>query len=190
MYIDYQELFPDSAEIRHLIVRRHPIVPEDQYSLNERYCGDVSCDCRRVMIEVVSVSEQACLATIVYAFDEDLAATPDGENPYLEPMRVNGPYAEALLALVAGVIEAEAPYRRRLELHYHQVRRFMADNPDHEAHETVAQGQRALHAAAHAILAELGPPSRPSPAPRGSKRGRKRRKRKEQRNSRKRNRRK
>jgi hypothetical protein len=36
VYVDYQSLFPESKEIRHLVVDRHPTVPPDRYSLNER----------------------------------------------------------------------------------------------------------------------------------------------------------
>jgi hypothetical protein len=58
VYVDYQSLFPESEEIRHLIIDRHPAVPPDRYSLNENYCADPVCDCQRVLIEVVSVTSR------------------------------------------------------------------------------------------------------------------------------------
>ena len=183
-YLDYQELFPDTEEIRHLLIQRHPVIPTDRYSLNERYCGDLSCDCRRVLIEVVLVSSHTGLATLSYAFDDDPTGTPDGENPYLEPMRPQGRYAEELLALVANLIETDVPYRERLERHYRQVKRFMADHPDHELHGAVAEGRRALETMADRFITEFAGPSGRSS--RSRDRAKKRRKRKAQRRSRKR----
>src|SRR5438045_9155529 len=71
--LPFNSLYPDvaKAETRSLTTRGYPGVPDDEYGLIEAYCPDPGCDCRRVMLNVVSRRQQAHIATISYGFDRD-----------------------------------------------------------------------------------------------------------------------
>jgi hypothetical protein len=185
-YVHYEGLFPGSQETRHLQVLSDPVLPTDKYVLEERYCADPACDCRRARLEVVSARTRRLLAIVCYAFDDDPAETPDGQNPYLEPMASQGRHALGLRDLVAHVIENDEAYRKRLERHYHDVKRFVTDHPDHDLHRAVSADRRVMTAFATGIVEGLGPATTPS---RLRDHAKKRRERKQPRQSRKRNRR-
>jgi hypothetical protein len=138
-----------------------------------------------VLVEVVSVSSREGHASIFFAFSDRPHQTPDGQNPYLEPMKSQGRYAEELLDLVAHVVENDVAYSERLVRHYHEVKQFMVDHPDHHLHRSVAADRQVMQAVAHRIVEGMRPPALP---PRVRDRDKERRKRKQQRRSRKRNR--
>ena len=108
-------------------------LPEGIYGLLEYYCPDPTCDCRRVMLNVVEKENPAqFLASINYAFD------PDDEmaGPFLDPLNPQSEHAEEILDLVQRVVLIDADYVARLERHYHLVKTAAAE-PDHPAYETL-----------------------------------------------------
>ena len=54
--IGLHHLFPEvaEAEVRVAKVLKHSRLPTDDYALVEHNCVDPGCDCRRVLLEVVS----------------------------------------------------------------------------------------------------------------------------------------
>ena len=54
--LPFVRLFPEQGldETRVFMVRRHPTLPDDDYGLMESFCADVTCHCRRVMLNVAS----------------------------------------------------------------------------------------------------------------------------------------
>jgi len=190
IYAEYERFYPEAEETRHLLVFNHPELPEDKYALNETYCADPDCDCRRVQLQIVSARRRERLATIVYAFSDGPDETPDGLNPYIEPAVRQGRHAEALLDLVTELIETDADYAERLERHYGEVKRFMRDHPDDALHAAVKKDRKIMKAYAEEMVAEVFETSRRGvqTAPRRD-RAKERRRRKASRRSRKKNRR-
>lgn len=123
-------LFPKvaSTQTRTLTVIDRPPIPPDTYGLIELFCVDVGCDCRRVMLNVVSQRTMKHLATINYAFDPD----DDMRGPFLDQMNAQSELSLPLLDMVREVLEHDADYVKRLERHYHLVKAALAD-PDHPA---------------------------------------------------------
>lgn len=186
VYVDYQDLFPDSEETRHVhVLAGNSHLPSDNYVLNEHYCGDISCDCCRVRLEVIAASSRKLAAVVYYAWEEGEEADLDGQNPYLEPMAAQGPHAEAVRGLVEQVINDDSVYRERLKRHYGEVKQFLADHPELAVHEDAARARQAIASWSRMLGEGLGPPTR---SPRERNQAKRRRKRKEQRRSRKRNR--
>ena len=101
-----------------LTVYGHPTLPDDEYALLEAFCDDPTCDCRRGMLSIIGRRQHGVLAYIGYAFDRD----DEFAGPYLDPLNRQSRHAEALLTLVAPVL-ADKMYRKRLEAHYHQLKR-------------------------------------------------------------------
>src|ERR1700730_14491006 len=60
--VPFVERFPDIARLETRTVMVGPDytkLPEDDYTFVENYCADPSCDCRRVLIAIVSKRQRA-----------------------------------------------------------------------------------------------------------------------------------
>ncbi len=125
--VPFLEICPKLAfdECRMLIVppgHQSSGLPPDRYDLEESYCVEPDCDCRRVMLNVTSVSRRHVEAVINFEFD---AADPL-RGPFLDPLNPQGQHAEALLELVRQQVQADPQYVQRLERHYQVVRDIVA----------------------------------------------------------------
>ncbi len=104
-----------------------PDLPDGEYGFLELYCDDPSCDCRRVIIDVVTpTTGMKIWATISYGResleyyeqwvgDKETARECCGLS--LDPINAQTEYSPALLRLVSQILEDEA-YRERLKRHY------------------------------------------------------------------------
>lgn len=145
--VPFFRFFPELAlaETRTLTIQGHNLLPDDDYALVEFYCPDPTCDCRRVILNVVArhVAGQDTLAAISFAFDRDA----EFAGPSLDPPNRQTFYAKALLDLVTSYLEREPAYVARLESHYRQVKQAAAD-PNHPIHEVIkrlgAQSEQGL----------------------------------------------
>ena len=102
-------------------------VPRGEYMLLENYCTDKSCDCRKVMINVVEVnSPQRIFATIGYGWetlafytkwmhgDKEIARMITGA--YLELGGIQSQYAQHFLAIFKASLTDE--YVNTIKRHY------------------------------------------------------------------------
>jgi hypothetical protein len=140
--VPFVELFPEQAiaETRTITTRGHTVLPDDEYALVESFCPDPTCDCRRVMLNVLARhhTTRHYLASISFGFDRD------GEmaGPFLDPLNPQSRYARALLEIVQRMLETDAAYVARLESHYQQVKVAVAD-PAHPVHKTLEEIDKA-----------------------------------------------
>jgi len=137
--VPFTYLFPEQgpAETRVITTHGYPSLPDDEYALVESYCVDPTCDCRRVMLNVLPRRRmaQGYLATISFGFDRKAELA----GPFLDPLNPQSQYAQALLDMVITlVLEADPAYIARLEAHYRQVKQAVAD-PKHPAQRLLAQ---------------------------------------------------
>lgn len=121
--------FPDLArkEMRSVSVRDLPPLPTGEYGFLELYCDEHDCDCRRVIIQVLSSSTNSAIwATINYGWetlafyekwlgDKQLAQQCHG--PELDPLNPQTRYSAVLLELFKSVLQDTA-YVERLKRHY------------------------------------------------------------------------
>jgi hypothetical protein len=117
--VPFFRLFPAQAvaETRVITTHGHSDLPDDEYGILEAYCDDSTCDCRRVMLNVVARRQNTVLASISYGFDrEDELA-----GPFLDPLNRQSRYADSLLALVSQVL-VDPAYVARLRAHYDKVK--------------------------------------------------------------------
>lgn len=87
--VPFAERFPDLGRLETrtaLVGPGHAELPEDEYAFVENYCTDPSCDCRRVVIAVLSARQRAQVATINYAFDPPSAGDLEQEQIFLDPL--------------------------------------------------------------------------------------------------------
>ena len=114
-------------EMRSATVREQPGVPDGEYSFLELYCDEADCDCRRVIIDVMTADTGSKIwATINFGWetlefyekwmrDKELAKHVIGAS--LDMLNPQSRYSDALLRLFKWVLEDEA-YVERLKRHY------------------------------------------------------------------------
>ena len=92
-------------------------VPAGRYAFIELYCTERGCDCRRVMLQVLS-ERDGVVASISYGFDRK------GEmpGPFLDPLHDRSPYAEQLQKLTEELLLSDPVYTARLERHYRMIK--------------------------------------------------------------------
>ncbi|NWJ97875.1 MAG: hypothetical protein HXX20_19140 [Chloroflexi bacterium] len=121
----FTSLFPEQGlkETRSITTSGYPGLLDDCYGLFEAYCTDPKCNCRRVMLNVVSLYHPEryntqYLASISYGFDrkEEMA------GPFLDELNPQSPLAKALLSMVEELVLSDPAYIARLEAHYKQVK--------------------------------------------------------------------
>ncbi|MEK7560652.1 MAG: hypothetical protein AAB539_01715 [Patescibacteria group bacterium] len=132
-FIPFVELCGESAEIetREILVSaslRQDAVPTGTYALLESYCADTDCDCRKVMISMISKESQKMLATIGYGWeneqfyidwmsgDEEMGRKLTGA--YLEPGGKQSHYARACLQLFQQIVANEPSLVDSMKRHY------------------------------------------------------------------------
>jgi len=71
-FAPFHSRFPEmaEAETRVLTILRHDKIPAGEYALLESYCERPGCDCRRVILSVVSRRQQQTLAVIAYGWED------------------------------------------------------------------------------------------------------------------------
>jgi hypothetical protein len=139
----FYQLFPEIGprETRTAtIFGRDRSLLNDSYGFVELYCVDPDCDCRRVMINVLSERGRAHLATINHAFEPPAVDGPIREQTFLDPLNVQSRWSIALLELFKEILLDEA-YRERLERHYRMVKDALRD-PSHPIHQVISRARR------------------------------------------------
>ena len=142
--IPFHSLFPELAqrEVRCVHVGPPPPdsdlagLPADEYAYLDFYCAELDCDCRRVMLQVISKGQPGRIfATISYgwekesfyrkrtAWDPDWArCTARGE---LDPLNEQSEFAAEFLDLFKRLV-LDKPYRLRLRRHYRMFKEELA----------------------------------------------------------------
>lgn len=157
----FHELFPDQAwkECRVMTILQPGDLPVGEYGWIESYCLDPDCDCRRVMLSVLSRFGKEYLAYVSFGFDR----TAEGAGPYLDPLNPQSEYAPALLEPARTLLLTDPAYVARLESHYRQVKAAVA-----RPTPAVREVMRRYAMADTALLEELPERTRRRPRP-GSK---------------------
>ncbi len=104
-------------------------VPIGEYDLLENYCDERGCDCRKVMVNIISVENDSVKiwATIHFGwenpsyyheyFSKDIAIAQKMSGSYLEPLGEQSKHAPRFLGIWAQIIRDEN-YVERLKRHY------------------------------------------------------------------------
>jgi len=129
LMVPFYTLFHDLAfqEMRSLIIRGSRDLPDGEYGLLELYCDDICCDCRRVIINIITPkSGPKIWATINYGWESidfyerwmgsDKYAE-ECKGPYLDPLNTQTEYSPILFDYVKFMLEDEE-YVERLKEHY------------------------------------------------------------------------
>ena len=117
-----------AQETRTVTTTAWPGLPDGEYGFVENYCDDLRCDCRRVLINVISRSAPtSILATINYGWESpefytkwlhDAETARQAASATLEPFGQQTDLAPALLELFTKVVLQDVAYVERLKRHY------------------------------------------------------------------------
>ncbi len=135
--MEFQEFgatFPDLAakETRTAVLQQGwRSIPIGSYTFLEMYCTDPSCDCRRVMINVINqTAKQEAFLSYGWehrdfyvkwvGFDDESVDQISGVNLY--PMQPQGPYHQDFLAFFQQMLHEDAGYAQRIKQHYQQIK--------------------------------------------------------------------
>lgn len=123
----FHTLCPKEAktETRCIINLNNPLFPKGKYFLLESYCNDKNCECRKVMISIVS--KDRIFATIGFGWenlkfyekwikDKEIAAKMKGIS--LELGGMQSEYAKVLLDVLSQDMKRDVAYVNRLKRHY------------------------------------------------------------------------
>jgi hypothetical protein len=120
----FEQFFPHVAdkETRRIMLMGEPgwksSLPPGNYYLNERYCHDEGCDCRRVLFEVVHEESMTLVAMISFGFD----CRDPLRGPFIDPLHPKAPYALEFLDLLKTTVISDRAYLARCERHYEMVK--------------------------------------------------------------------
>jgi hypothetical protein len=138
----FHQLFPEIGvkETRTAIIFGSArSLPDDSYGFIELYCIDPDCDCRRVMINVLSERHGGHLATINHTFELPAHDHPVPQQTFLDPLNPQSRWSGALLELFKKILLDEV-YRERIERHYRMVKDAIRD-PVHRIHKVIGRSR-------------------------------------------------
>ena len=72
-------------------------LPKGNHVFLEFYCVDPTCDCRRVILNVLSEKHSKYLATINYSFEPPPSGDVVEEQTFLDPLNPQSAYSAKLL---------------------------------------------------------------------------------------------
>lgn len=126
--------YPKEAaqETRTITVPQGESVPAGTYGYLEFFCADAECDCRRVVMSVVSKETESVMATLTYGWegsefyrnwihDDEMARDMVGVS--LEPLAPQTEYADFLLSVLREMLSHDKAYRKRIRRHYQMFKR-------------------------------------------------------------------
>jgi hypothetical protein len=131
-FLSFFDEFPElvKSEFRNIVVLNdgtHQYISPGNYAFLELFCPDINCDCRKVIINVISVNPTKTWAILNYGWEsEDYYKKWWGKNPLLyQPMTgvkfdppTNNPLKKEFLDVFQRIILHDKNYAKRIESHY------------------------------------------------------------------------
>lgn len=134
-FVMFHSYFPELAEreTRSFTVFDDSKLPAGSYGLIESYCDEPGCDCRRVILSVLSSRSKQFEAVIGYGWESEEFYAQWLTHPHPNMIReMQGPglnalshqsrHAPAILEMVRDVVLQDAAYVERLKAHYWMLR--------------------------------------------------------------------
>ncbi len=141
IFSSFFEEFPElvESEFRNIFVLDngvHKYIPPGNYAFLELFCPDLDCDCRKVIINIVSVNPTKAWAALNYAWEpEEYYKTWWGTSHehYRQMSGVTcdpptkNPLKNEFLAVFQDILKQDKNYAGRLEKHYVMFKERMRD---------------------------------------------------------------
>ena len=145
-FVPFHEYFPDvsKGETRELYIKKQPGTKLlGGYGLLEMYCKDPDCDCRRVILNVVSEKELNTVAYINFGWEsmafyrkwygkDDVETIEELKGPSLNALSPQSKYAPELLQFIKEFVLKDKNYVNRLKRHYKMFKEKMRVENSHQ----------------------------------------------------------
>lgn len=115
-------------------------IPAGNYAFVEMFCAEPACDCRRVLIRVISINPNKAWTVLNYGWDSDeyykswfasdSLAYGLGSGVSLGKI-MQEPLEQEFLDIFKRVIQHDKAYTARIEQHYYQFKEKMQHNVKH-----------------------------------------------------------
>lgn len=125
----FSDVFPNLPEIKRVTVLSDDFsLPKGQYFFHESYCPDPHCDCKKVIINILSDFSNTPLATIDYGWesqnyykkwtlgDKESAKNMSGASH--APFGTRSKYSDLFLNMFNDLITKDVNYKNRIVRHY------------------------------------------------------------------------
>lgn len=99
------------------------LIPDGHYEFFEYYCTDINCDCKKVIINVISYDPNKSWVSIHYGWGSDKYMS----GFQLDPRSTNNPISKEFLELYKEMIRRDKRYAARIEKHYSQFKERMRE---------------------------------------------------------------
>lgn len=157
-FTPFNELFPELGrqETRSITVPPGADlgVPPAHYEFVEMYCDEPACDCRRVMLMVLSSASRRIEAVIAWGWEsldfyekwlhfDDPATVRDLQGPVLNFGSPRTENSEALLALAQRLLLSDPAYVERIQRHYALFRERIGAGGGRPSMDSHKKGKRA-----------------------------------------------
>jgi len=124
-------------EMRTVLLRGHHSLPDREYGFLEFYCNERGCDCRRVILQIVTPETGTrAWASISFGWEGpafykkwmsgDANAAAGMAGVTLDPLNPQTEHSQALLRLFRDVVLRDSAYVQRLKHHY-EIFKGLAD---------------------------------------------------------------
>ena len=132
------------SEFRNIFISDNGLckyVPPGNYAFLEMYCVDANCDCRKVIIHVITDEHFKTWAILNYGWEsEEYYRAWWGKNHLLyRPMSgvifdppTNDPLKQEFLKVFTDIIQSDKKYARRLQTHYFMFKEAMQKKRDNQ----------------------------------------------------------
>ena len=121
-----------AQETRTIMIPQGEPVPAGTYGYLEFFCPDTECDCRRVVLSVMSRETGGVMATLSYGWEtaEFYRNWSHGEQRgvdmvgvSLDPLAPQTEYAGYFLGAFRDMVSVDRAYRDRIQRHYEMFKR-------------------------------------------------------------------
>lgn len=140
-FTSFFEEFPDliESEFRNIFVLNDGMykhIPPGNYAFLELFCPEIECDCRKVIINVISSQPAKSWAILNYGWEsEKYYQTWFGKNnPLYQPMSgvtfdppTNDPLKNEFLAIFSSILRDDQHYAQRIKRHYAMFKQKMCE---------------------------------------------------------------
>lgn len=131
-FLSFFDEFPEliGSEFRNIFIFNNDIhkhIPPGNYAFLEMFCPDVDCDCRKVIINIITADPPKTWVTLNYGWEsEEYYKNWWGKNHFLyKPMSgvvfdppTNDPLKNEFLKIFQDIIQTDKKYANRIETHY------------------------------------------------------------------------
>ena len=142
--LGYYDVFPDkqSTDLRVAFFKDDGLpssLPFGTYLFTEYYCNNLACDCQRLLIKCLYLSDEKPkpeeVASFSYTWNENpepgwAELIGDIDNPFLDPLHFQTEYAAELMEFWHDMFCNDERYANRLKLHYFELREKFGDRAE------------------------------------------------------------